>query len=94
MDNSWLEVTEKERDLGVTLSNDMKFHEQCLEARNKSSKMLGIINRNVSYKSKEVITKLFSSYVGPHLEYCAQAWSQHFEGDIVSRRVGEGPRTT
>ena len=60
----------------------MKFHKQCLQARNKANKMLGLINRNVSYKSKEVITKLYSSYVRPHIEYCAQAWSQHFVGDI------------
>ena len=36
--------------------------------------MLGAINRNVSYKSEEVITKLY-------LEYCVQAWSPTYAKD-------------
>ena len=43
--------------------------------------MLGAINRNVSYKSGEVITKLYCAYVRPHLEYCVQAWSPTYEKD-------------
>ena len=37
--------------------------------------MLGIIKRGVAYKSAEVISKLYRSYVIPHLEYCIQFWS-------------------
>ena len=37
--------------------------------------MLGIINRGVSYKSAVVISKLYRSYVRPHLEYCVQFWT-------------------
>ena len=43
--------------------------------------MLGIINRGVSYKSAEVISKLYRSYVRPHLEYCIQFWSPINEED-------------
>ena len=32
--------------------------------------MLGIINKGVQYKSAEVISNLYRSYVRPHLEYC------------------------
>ena len=44
--------------------------------------MLGFIARNVSYKSKEVIKKLYIAYVRPHLEYCVQAWSPHYRQDL------------
>ena len=37
--------------------------------------MMGIINRKVPYKSTEVISKLYGSYIRPHLEYCIQFWS-------------------
>ena len=37
--------------------------------------MLCIINRGVLYKSGEVISKLYKSYLRPHLEYCTQFWS-------------------
>ena len=36
--------------------------------------MLCIINRGVSYKSVKIISKLYRSYVRPHLEYCIQFW--------------------
>ena len=44
-------------------------------AKNKANAVLGIINRRVSYKSSEVISKLYRSYVRPHLEYCIQFWT-------------------
>ena len=37
--------------------------------------MLGIINRGVSYKSAEVISKLYRSYARPHLENCIRLLS-------------------
>ena len=37
--------------------------------------MLFIIHRGVLYKSAEVISKLYISYVRPHLEYCIQFWT-------------------
>ena len=43
--------------------------------------MLGIINRGVSYKSTEVISKLYKSYVKHHLKYCIQFWSPINEKD-------------
>ena len=45
-------------------------------AKNKANLILGIINRGVSYKSAELISKLYRSYVRPHLEYCIQFWIQ------------------
>ena len=37
--------------------------------------MLNIINKGMSYKSAEVISELFKSYVRPHLQYCTQFWT-------------------
>lgn len=82
MCSNWLEKVKEEKDLGVVVSNDLKNSKQCLEACKKANKMLGIIKRNVHYKSKEVITKLFNSYVRPILEYCLQAWSPSYRHDI------------
>src|SRR6201990_2057809 len=36
----------------------------------------------LGYKSKEVISKLYNSYVRPALEYCAQVWAPHLRKDI------------
>ena len=43
--------------------------------------MLDIINRRVSYKSAEVISKLYISYFRSYLEYCFKFWSPIKEKD-------------
>ena len=55
-------------------------------AKNKSN-----LNRGVSYKSVEVISKLYESYVRPHLEYCIQFWSPKNvkDADLYVRRGTE-----
>ena len=72
---------EQEKDLGVIINNKLSVSDQVIEARKKALRMLGPINRNVSYKSAEIITKLYVAYVRPHLEYCVQAWSPTYEKD-------------
>ena len=47
---------------------DLKFSKQCLLEKHKANLKLGIIARRVSYKSAEVISKLYRSYFRPHLE--------------------------
>ena len=45
-------TTIKEKDLGVTLSADMKVSEQCGIAASKGNQILGLIRRNITYKEK------------------------------------------
>ena len=42
--------TVKEKDLGVTISADMKVSEQCGIAASKGNQILGLIRRNITYK--------------------------------------------
>ena len=83
MNGVWLEGSEVEKDLGVFVDSKLKFSKQCLDARNKANRMLGFISRNVAHRSKEVIKTLYNAYVRPHLEYCVQAWSPHYQKDLV-----------
>ena len=79
--DGWAKSVDEERDLGVLMSKDLKFSKQCILAKKQANLMLGIINRGLSYKSAEVISKLYRSYVRPHLEYCIQFWSPINEKD-------------
>ncbi len=45
--------------------------------------MLGFINRNISFKNKNIILPLYISLVKPHLENAVQFWSPHGTKDIV-----------
>ena len=76
-----MQKTTIERDLGVMVNSKLSASDQVMECRKKALRMLGTINRNVSYKSPEVITKLYCAFVRPHLEYCVQAWSPTYAKD-------------
>ena len=52
MGDTVLGTTVKEKDLGVTISADMKVSEQCDIAASKGNKILGLIRRNKTYKKR------------------------------------------
>ena len=82
MGGTVLNTTLKEKDLGLTISADMKVSEQCGIAAAKANQMLGLIRRNIVYKEKELIIPLYKTIVRPHLEYCIQAWRPYRKKDI------------
>ena len=82
MGDTVLGTTVKEKDLGVTISADMKVSEQCCIAASKGNQILGLIRRNITYKGKKLIIPLYKAIVRPHLEYCIQAWRPYRKKDI------------
>lgn len=70
-----LRTTVKEKDLGVTVSHDMKFKDMVAIQTKKANRVLGMIKRNFSCINKEMFTILYSTLVRPHLETAIQVWS-------------------
>ena len=68
---------------GVVVSSDTKSCQQCIQAYSKASRILGMINRTIVYKSSENLVRLCKSLVRPHVEYCMAAWSPHYVKDKV-----------
>ena len=86
MGDTVLGTTIKEKDLGVTISADMKVSEHCgIEASN-DNQILRLIRRNITYKEKKLIIHLYKAIVRPHLEYCIQAWRPYHRKDIEKYR--------
>ena len=52
MGDTVLGTTIKEKDLGLTISADMRVSEQCGIAVSKGNTILGLIRRNITYKEK------------------------------------------
>ena len=50
MGDTVLGTTIKEKDLGVTITVDMKSSEQCRLVASKGNKSIGLIRRNITYK--------------------------------------------
>ena len=72
----------EEKDLGVVVSKDLKADKNIIHCITKANKMLGMIKRTFSHLDRTMLVQLFKVYVRPHLEYCQQACSPHYEKDI------------
>ena len=77
MKNTVLLSTEREKDVEVFASSDIKVSEQCGIAARKGNHISGLIRRNIAYGDKRLIIPQYVSLVRPHLEYCIQAWRPH-----------------
>ena len=82
MGDTVLGTTVKEKDLGVTISADMKVSQQCGIAASKGNQILGLIRSNITYKGKKLIIPLYKTIVRHHLDYCIQAWRPYRKKDI------------
>src|SRR5664279_504397 len=80
--------TDEERDLGIVISKDLKSASQWQVSYARASRMLGMIRRNIEYKNKSILVKLYKLLVRPLLEYCTQAWSPYYCKDkLLLERV-------
>ncbi len=71
------------KDLSVSIASNLKFPQQCKDAAGKANRMLGFINRNFSFKKKDIILPLYISLVRPHIEYAVKFWSPHHTNDTA-----------
>ena len=69
---SALSSVDKERDLGVVITADLKSSAQCIAAEQKALKILGFIKRVSRYRNKRMVLALYKALVRPLLEYGAQ----------------------
>jgi hypothetical protein len=77
-----LSETTVERDLGVIVSNDLKWNKQCSVAASKANRILGQIKNSFSYLDQVTFKFLYTALVRPHLEYAVSMWSPYTKTDI------------
>ena len=65
MHDQCVEVVCQEKDLGRCINSVNR-----LTSYNKASRILGLINRTIKYKHKDILLRLYKSLVRLHLEYC------------------------
>ena len=53
-----IQTSHEEKDLGVILTDKLEVIEQCAKASKKANAMLGMINRAIKHKTKEVVLQL------------------------------------
>ena len=67
MNGSELSKVSHEKDLDVTISNDLKPSKHCSHVVMKANKLVGFIGTTCEYKSEKVILTLCNALVRPHL---------------------------
>ncbi len=63
MSGEKLESVHCVKDLGVTITSNLKFSQQCKEAAGKANRMLDFIKKNFSFKNKEIILPIYAYIV-------------------------------
>ena len=74
--------SEKEKDLGVMLTPDLKSKAQVNYSVSKASFVLSKIKQCFSFFDVPMVNQLFKTFVRPHLEFAVAAWSPCQETDI------------
>jgi hypothetical protein len=77
-----LSTTQSERDLGIQVTNKLKWAEQVSIVTTKANSMMGRLKRAFKYWTPFVFKKLYCSLVRPHLEYAVPAWNPFLSKDI------------
>ena len=81
MKGKQLKYVNKERDLGVLMTNDMKVSSQCTSASGKANQMLGMIKRTFTSRNPDILLSLYKTIVRPYLEYATASWSPYYTKD-------------
>ena len=81
MAGTTLSVTEEEKDIGVTMSRNLKPSKHCRKAAGTAGAVLRQLTRNFHYRDRNIFKKLYVQYVRPHLEFASPAWSPWLESD-------------
>ena len=76
-----LSADSEEKDLGVIIDEELKFHKHVAAAVKKSSRMLGLIRATFTCLDEITVPRLFTTLVRPHLEYGNIIWSPRFKMD-------------
>ncbi len=92
LDGAPLAEVKEEKDLGVVIDSELKFHSHVSQAVKKASRMLALIRRAFSCHDEDTIPHLFKGLVRPLLEYGNLIWHPQFMMDVkevekVQRRV-------
>jgi len=77
-----LESVQRERDLGVITTSDLKSSSQCTKPAATARRVIAMVRK--TFKNLDISDfRLYKTYIRPRLEFCIQAWSLHFVKDIA-----------
>ena len=85
MDGAEIQVETVERDLGVLMDAQLKFHEHAAAVVAKASQMLAIIKRSFATLERTAVPLLYKTMVRPLLQYGITIWGPF--GKVDQKRL-------
>jgi hypothetical protein len=83
VEGNLLKTINKQKDLGVIVSKDLKWSLNVQAVSNKANKMLGFVKRSCFHASDPKVRKtLYLTLVRSQLGYCSQVWAPQTTHDI------------
>ena len=80
---SILKRESKATDLGIIVTDDLKWHEQVKNATSKAITQINIIRRTFKSRNPAFLSNMYKLRVRPHLEYAVEVWNPQYQGDIL-----------
>ena len=84
MEGKKLEQVTEEKDLGILIDDELKFHKQTAAATKKANDVLGLLKNSFTLLDKITPPLLYKSLVRPYMEYGNVVWGPHYAEDIKS----------
>lgn len=72
----------EQKDLGVLVNPDMKWCKQICASSARANRILGQVLNGFSNHDSNIIKKMYTSLVRPHLEYAVSVWNPYLKKDI------------
>ena len=73
---------DEEKDLGVHITNDLRWDAHIAASIKKANQMIGMIRRTFCYMDIDMFNSLYKTFVRPMLEYAPQIWNPHLSRNI------------
>jgi hypothetical protein len=70
-----------EKNLGITIDSELKFHYHIAKAVNKAFRMLGLVQKTFTCLDDITVPRLYTAMVRSHLEYGNVIWSSRYKAD-------------
>ena len=93
MEGQQLGQLEGQKDLGVIVDDELKFHKQAAAAIMKANTVLRLVRKSFAVLDSNTVLVLYKLLVRPHLEYGNVIWGPFFKsGGYYSSREGATKR--
>ena len=77
MGSHTFDISHCEKDLGISIDDNLKFELHITSAVNKANRVMAIARKTFDYMDIKTFRYIFKGLVRPHLEYGAPLWNPH-----------------